>query len=142
METFGQPVFPTGLESFAAAKSLRSTYPTFQGAALSTTQNGTATYIANTTSESSFSFGTTEQDMVFAGVSAESMKNPAGVPVTSRSTELFHRYVVAVNSTVVEDEETLVNTGVGHQHLNVGSLHGYAVPPVDGLIGHGPHQYI
>jgi len=139
VETAGRPVFPTGLESFSAAQGLQSEYARFEGASLSTTQNGTASYIANTTSGLAYSFGSTEQDMVFSGFETGSSKNAYGFPSIGASTELFHRYVAAVNSTVVEDEETLVFTSIPHHHVNLGSLHGYAVPGINGLLGHGPH---
>lgn len=138
VQTVGQPVFPTGLESFSVAQGVQSQYPSFQGASVATSQNGTATYIANATALTSFSFGTTEQDMVFAGISVGGTKNAEGFPAITGSTELFHRYVVAVNSTVVEDEETLVETSIPHTHINLGSVKGYAVPGINSMLGRGP----
>lgn len=138
IETVGQPVFPTGLESFSSVQDLQSQVSAFQGASLSTTQNGSATYIANETSSTSISFGTTEQDMVFAGLEIDS-STAAGFPSISGSTELFHRYVVAVNYTVVEDEENLVDTGVSHNHLAIlDSSQDFAAPGVKSMLGRGP----
>ncbi|KAF1354911.1 peptide N-acetyl-beta-D-glucosaminyl asparaginase amidase A-domain-containing protein [Delphinella strobiligena] len=138
VETVGQPVFPTGLESFSSVQDLQSQVSAFQGASLFTTQNGSATYIANETSSTSFSFGTTEQDMVFAGLETDS-STAAGFPSISGSTELFHRYVMAVNYTVVEDEENLVDTGIIHNHLDIlDSSQDFAAPGVKSMLGRGP----
>lgn len=138
VQTIGQPVFPTGLEAFSAAEDVHSEYPLFQGASLSTTQNGSATYLANETSSTSFSFGTTEQDMVFAGIRIGSGKNAQGFPSIASSDELFHRHVLAVNSTVVEDEETLVDTAIEHIHGPPGNGKGFAANGVQGMLGRGP----
>lgn len=117
IQTFGQGVFPTGLESFAACDTVHNDYRSFQGASLATTQNGTAYYTANQTAKTSFSFGTTEQDMTFSGLSATygggGYRNP---PKITQSRELFQRHVKAVNSTVVEDHETLTGQDVEHYH--------------------------
>ncbi|KAK6436836.1 hypothetical protein LTR95_006966 [Oleoguttula sp. CCFEE 5521] len=134
VQTLGQGVFPTGLESFSASNAVHSIIPTFQGASLSTTQNGNATYIANTTSSTSSSFGTTEQDMTFAGVTAGSGTGPYGFPAIAGSRELFERHVLAVNGTVVADTETLVGSPVAHQHGGQGSGRGFAL---SGLLGRG-----
>lgn len=109
VRTLGQPVFPTGLESFSAAKAIHPHYARFEGAWLSTTQNGTATYLANETAKTSFSFGMTEQSLTFSGI-----EDAAG---GATSEELFRRYVKAVNDTVVEDNEILVDTPIGHQFV-------------------------
>lgn len=132
VETIGQPVFPTGLESFSPGHS------NFQGAALSTSQNGSATYIANQTSLTSFSFGTTTQDMTFSGLEIESSEDAEGFPTITGSTELFHRYVEAVNATVVEDEETLIDSAIHHVHLGLDSTRGFANSGVKEMLGRGP----
>ncbi|GAB7356322.1 hypothetical protein MBLNU459_g7118t2 [Dothideomycetes sp. NU459] len=138
VQTIGQPVFPTGLESFSPAPDLQSQLPSFQGASLSTTQNGSATYIANSTSLTSFSFGTTAQDMVFSGLEIGSSKDAAGFPSITSNYELFHRYVEAVNGTVVEDEETLVDSAIHHSHLGLDSSLGFAAGGVKAMLGRGP----
>lgn len=138
VQTLGRPVFPTGLESFSAVEDIQTVYPTFQGAALSTIQNGSATYMANTTSSTSSSFGTTEQDMVLAGVRAGASKNAQGFPTLTGNTELFHRYIMAVNGTVTEDEETLTGKSIRHQHIGLDSSRGFANSGVRGMLGRGP----
>lgn len=104
--TIGEAVFPTGLEAFVARKGLHETLPSFAGAWLRTTQNGSATYLANNTESTSFSFGHTEQEMSFGGIRRLSF----------REEELFHRYVEAVNSTVVRDQEILLHAPDDHVH--------------------------
>lgn len=139
VDTVGSAVFPSGLESFSVAQALRPQYPAFQGASLSTTQNGTATYIANATSLASFSFGTTAQDMVFSGIEV-SRGNANSFPPVSGSTELFHRYVKASNGSVVQDDETLIGSSIPHRHGHAGSTHGFGVGGIRGQLGHGPAQ--
>lgn len=119
-QTLGRPVFPTGLESFSDAESMRSPSNTFQGSSLATTQNGSATYMANQTASTSYSFGTTEQDMTFSGVRADRGNTGHGAfspfPKITQNTELFHRHATAVNGSVVQDDETLIHTAVSHKH--------------------------
>ncbi|KAK5134244.1 hypothetical protein LTR08_006787 [Meristemomyces frigidus] len=132
VQTLGQPVFPTGLESFAEAENIHAHYSGFQGASLSTTFNGNATYLANETSSTSFSYGTSEQDMVFSGISVGNAQSTQDFPPISTSQELFHRHVTATNGTVTDDEETLVDEAVGHVHGSTGSGRGFALSDVPG----------
>jgi len=118
VETKGQAVFPTGLEAFVKVA------PAFQGSLLSTTQNGSATYLANTTSSKSFSFGTTEQDMTLSGIRGGRGYEGQG----AGDTELFYRHALAVNGTVTVDEERVLGDNVQHAH---GYGHGH------GDNGHG-----
>jgi len=139
VEVFGEPVFPSGLESFSTAAQLHAIYPSFQGASLITTQNGTATYVANTTSSTSSSYGTTEQDMVFAGIRVGPSQSAQDYfPAISGSMELYHRYVQAVNSTVAQDEEQLIDTIISHRHPDMENIYDFAVSSIKGMIGHGP----
>jgi hypothetical protein len=112
VQTIGQAVFPTGLEAFV------NVAPAFQGSLLSTTQNGSATYLANTTASKSFSFGTTEQDMTLTGIRANGGYGAQG----AGDTELFYRHALAVNGTVTVDEEKVLGNTVQHAH---GHGHGY-----------------
>jgi hypothetical protein len=116
VKTLGQPVFPTGLESFTPAEHAKFRLPRFEGARLYTTQNGTATYLANGTSQASFSYGTTEQDYTFSGLQVSSNGTPHRFPKIDGSSELFHRYVKAVNGTVVEDDGLLLGDTLGHPY--------------------------
>lgn len=102
----GIPVFPSGLQSFDVLPAVQASYPTFQGSSLATTQNGSAYYYSNGTVSSSY--GTTEQDMLFQGSQVGSTSSEYGYPTVSSSEELYHRYIKAVNATVVVDDETLI----------------------------------
>lgn len=138
MQAMGKSVFPTGLESFASVKGLETQMSSYQGADLSTTQNGSATYIANSTSATAFSFGTTAQDMLFSGLEIIHFDNATTLPAITGSKELFHRYAMAVNGTVVEDEESLVDTPVLHTHLSLDDSRGYAASGIKATLGRGP----
>ena len=116
VKILGEPVFPTGLESFSAAEAVEPRYSGFQGAWLSTTQRGNATYLANETAQTSFSFGTTDQDMSLYGVRVDFSHVSHKFPALTGSDELFHRYVKAINGTVVEDEELLIGKPIGHRY--------------------------
>ena len=107
---YGPSVFPSGIQTFNVTSpsfftpagleshqniELSSASPLFGGSLLSTTQMATAEYFSGT--NSSYSFGTTEQDFDFKGAE---LSNP------DATYELYHRHVLAVNSTVTEDEQT------------------------------------
>ncbi|KAK4901592.1 hypothetical protein LTR27_001364 [Elasticomyces elasticus] len=132
VQTIGQAVFPTGLESFAAAKEIHG--HGFQGTSLTTVQNGNATYLQNTTTSASFSFGTTQQDMVFSGIETGGGGYDMEFPAISGTRELFKRHVLAVNSTVVDDNEVLVNKPIGHVHGRPGLDESL---PIAGVPGRG-----
>ena len=114
---YGPSVFPSGIEVFnqtntpsifnlpgqmqpASISIPKAKIPFLSGALLSTTQTASAEYFSSPTDpNSSYSFGTTEQDFSFQG----SQSGP-GDGVTL---ELYTRHVKAVNSTVVEDTQSL-----------------------------------
>lgn len=107
----GSPVFPTGLQSFDADPEVRGngSLPQFQGTQLQTTQNGTAYYLNSP--QLNISSGTTQQDMQFEGLRINEID--PNFPVISGSEELYQRHVVAVNATVVEDQESFVGRPIG-----------------------------
>ncbi|CAD6445249.1 5f4f0082-3b25-49af-ad88-3d54b27c0d46 [Sclerotinia trifoliorum] len=98
----GDSVFPSGLQPFAYIPSSASLIAGFSGTHLSTTQDGSATYLG--TSAGSSSFGKTNQNFQFSGLD---INNDAS------DTELYYRNVQAVNSTIVYDEERLVGAEIG-----------------------------
>lgn len=116
VKTLGQPVFPTGLEQYSACEAVEARFPGFQGSWLSTTQSGHATYLANETAQTSYSYGTTEQEMTFRGMSVDVAHDSQIFPPISATDELFRRHVKAVNGNVIEDEELLIENSVGHKH--------------------------
>jgi len=127
----GEAVFPTGIEPLSLNES-------FQGAALSTTQSGKATYIANDTSSTAISFGTTSQDVVLTGLRPTNSTITSGFPIIQDRTEIFHRRALAVNGTVLEDEETYRGTIVPHAHTVLDSGRSFAEHGVRAMIGRGP----
>ena len=107
---FGPSVFPSGIQSFNVTTpstinpsgpqpqklQLPSSLPSFSGALLSTTQTGSASYLS--AGNASYSFGTTTQDFDFKGAE---LNDPTA------TYELYHRHVMAVNSTITVDDQTL-----------------------------------
>lgn len=108
---FGPSVFPSGIQTFNITSpslfspsglqspqtlQLPATLHSFSGGLLSTTQTGSAEYLS--AGNASYSFGTTSQDFDFKGAE---LNDP------SATVELYHRYVVAVNSNVTVDEQSL-----------------------------------
>ena len=138
VQTLGQQVFPSGLEAFSAAAPVAQLWPQFEGAWLSTTQDGNATFVENTTSLAAYSFGTTTQDMKFAGIRVNGQPGPQGFPGISSTHELFERQAMAVNGSVTEDNEVLVGDTVPHDHGSPGGQHGYVF---NGLPGRGSHWH-
>lgn len=137
LKTLGHGVFPTGIEPLSVHGRSSAQYPKFQGAFLSTWQNGSAVYLANTTSQKSFSFGATEQDLTLAGIQ---VNNPMTVqdtfPRLTGSTELYGRHVKAVNGTVVEDEQTLLGQSTETNHSPYpGAQKGYVLTNIPGRGG-------
>lgn len=146
-DVYGPSVFPSGIQTFNITTpsfynpdgaSTRKTIqlspnlPSFSGALLSTTQSGIAGYFSG--ANSSYSFGTTTQDFDFRG--AES-SNPE---VTY---ELYHRHVVAVNSTVTVDEQTLAGETFGVPIAEAGEDVQLTAPEgvsVRALLGRGPGE--
>jgi len=104
----GQPVFPSGLQSFDVLPNIQGGFTQFQGSNLYTTQNGSAVYEASPAAGIATSHGTTAQDMVFSGVELSSISPSFLFPSIRGSQELYRRHVKAVNSTLVEDDESLI----------------------------------
>lgn len=144
---FGPSVFPSGIQTFNVTSpslfspsglqspqtlQLPATLPSFSGALLSTTQTGSAEYLS--AGNASYSFGTTTQDFDFKGAE---LSNP------DATVELYHRHVVAVNSTVTVDQQTLARKTYQVQLAQPEALalqpgvEGYSVRA---LLGRGPGE--
>jgi hypothetical protein len=138
VQTIGEAVFPTGLEAFTSGAVAHKGYQQFQGSILSTTQNGTATYLANTTSSKSFSYGTTEQDLILSGIQVSRYLGAEDFPSIGRSEDLFHRHALAINGTVIDDDSTLKEETRhhGHGHGASGDGHGFCLTNTPGRSGH------
>lgn len=135
----GQPVFPTGLQSFEEIQGVQG--PRFQGSNLETTQNGTAYY--QSSGNSSYSFGSTQQDMMFSGLRVDTVTSTGGTsfPQVQGSTELYQRHVVAVNGTVVDNNESLEGrTFESYSALAspAGLTNSFAAGSVRKALGRGP----
>jgi len=142
----GQPVLPTGLQSFEPLQNERNLDPLFQGSSLVTTQNGTATYEAFPAAASSVSFGNTEQDMVFSGIRFDSGSSVMYFPSISGNTELYHRYVAAVNGSVTKDDESLIGRPFDGYRGPPGSAvrgpqHVFAASRARDMLGRGPFAH-
>ncbi|CAD6587902.1 MAG: hypothetical protein ASARMPREDX12_003044 [Alectoria sarmentosa] len=141
---FGPSVFPSGIQNFNITtpsffspdgalthQNIQLSASYFSGALLSTTQTASAEYFSGI--NSSYSFGTTTQDFDFKGAEY----NP---DVTF---ELYHRQVMAVNSTITEDEQTLVGETFGipvaqpGENVPAPAFEGFSVRS---LLGRGPGQ--
>ena len=143
-DVFGPSVFPSGIQSFNVTTpstispfgpqpqtlQLPASLPSFSGALLSTTQAGSASYLS--AGDASYSFGTTTQDFDFKGAE---LNDPMA------TYELYHRHVMAVNSTVTEDEQTLAGQTIAVPVALVesitlqSSLGGFSIRS---LLGRGP----
>lgn len=146
-DVYGASVFPSGIQSFNITTpsyfdlagdmtyqsiQLSASLPSFSGALLSTTQTGTAEYFSGI--NSSYSFGTTTQDFDFKGVEADA---------PGMTYELYKRHVMAVNSTITEDEQTLAGETFGvpvtlaGENVPTPTFEGFSVRS---LLGRGPGQ--
>ena len=141
---FGPSVFPSGIQSFNVTTpstinpsgpqpqtlQLPASLPAFGGALLSTTQSGSASYLS--AGSASYSFGTTNQDFDFKGAE---LNDPTA------TYELYHRHVIAVNSTVTVDDQTLagrtvaVPVALGEGITLQSDIGGFSVRS---LLGRGP----
>ena len=143
---FGPSVFPSGIQSFNVTTlsiinpsgpqpqtlQLPESLPSFNGALLSTTQTGSASYLS--AGNASYSFGTTTQDFDFKGAE---LNDPAA------TYELYHRHVMAVNSTITIDEQTIAGQTIAVPVALVESL---TLQPdfggfsIRSLLGRGPGE--
>ena len=143
---FGPSVFPSGIQSFNITVpsiinptgprphtlQLPESLPSFSGALLSTTQTGSASYLS--AGNASYSFGTTTQDFDFKGVE---LNDPAA------TYELYHRHVVAVNSTITTDEQTIAGQTIAVPVALVESITlqpDYGGFSIRSLLGRGPGE--
>jgi hypothetical protein len=97
LEVDGEATFPTGLQSFTNYPGAKGKLDKNKGSKLSTMQSGSAHYMAAPSLGYATGFGSTEQEFTFGGYD-----------VSEATLELYKRHVSAVNTTVVEDQQTLV----------------------------------
>ena len=145
-DVFGPSVFPSGIQSFNVTTpsiinpsgsqpqtfQLPESRPSFSGALLSTTQTGSASYLS--AGNASYSFGTTTQDFDFKGAE---LNDPAA------TYELYHRHVMAVNSTITIDEQTIAGQTIA---VPVALVESITLQPdfggfsIRSLLGRGPGE--
>ncbi len=131
----GPAVFPSGIKSFIGDSGIACTSElSSNDTLLETLQTGSALYISSPVSSS----GTTGQDYTFSGVPFNS---PLGDTV-----ELYRRYVLAVNGSLVQDKEALCGRMITTdpsvkmiaQGSSVGREEAAGVFSVRSLLGRGP----
>ncbi|KAI2634121.1 peptide N-acetyl-beta-D-glucosaminyl asparaginase amidase A-domain-containing protein [Hypomontagnella submonticulosa] len=93
-EVRGDTVFPTGLEAFVAGNTTDASQ--FEGSTLSTSRNGSATYMRPADNSYSTGVGQTHQIFSFGGVHNEDDDTP-------ESTQLYYREVSAFNDTIIDN---------------------------------------
>ena len=98
VQILGPSVFPSGLETLTPLSS----YGDWEGSSVSTRQNGSATYTRGHAINSSISYGTTEQNYIFAGIGTGPSLQYA-LPQFMATVELYSRHVLAVNGSVTQD---------------------------------------
>lgn len=145
----GPSVFPSGVQSFNTSPALfalpghqsqlvpytssPAPLPYLSGARTTTTQSGSASYLA--AGNASYSFGTTSQNFIFRGIEAVG---------EGADMELYTTQVQAVNSSVVADAESLVGRRVGSPLLAQGRggeaavVQQYEGTGVREMLGRGP----
>ena len=145
-DVFGPSVFPSGIQSFNVTTpsiinpsglqpqtlQLPESRPSFSGALLSTTQTGSASYLS--AGNASYSFGTTTQDFDFKG---------AELNDAAATYELYHRHVMAVNSTITIDEQTIAGQTIAVPVALVESITlqpGFGGFSIRSLLGRGPGE--
>ena len=141
---FGPSVFPSGIQTFDVGSpstlnipgraapdhfQLQTSLSGFKGALLSTTQKGSAEFRA--AKNHSYSYGTTEQEFSFKGAKFDFEEGA--------TYELYKRHVLAVNSTVAEDSQTLVGQTMRIRTAEPGEISPAAEEfSVSAMLGRGP----
>ena len=137
---YGQLALSTGLQTVEALASANAALQTFIGTALQTSQNGSGHYVASPVPGGSMSSGSTEQDFVFGGIQASPGHD--GSSPLSGSYELYRRHVLAVNGSVVRDEESWLGNPSGNPALpaplTTQSDQTFVASSVKAMLGRGP----
>lgn len=137
-QNVGPSAFPNGVDSFAPND-------VYNGDSFNTRQNGSAQYISLASSNTSQSWGSTEQDLTLSGIQAGPPSYP-NFPTVERTQQLYSRQVLAVNATVVQDSNpspTGPTYAVGQAPFSgnedVNGIYNYAPPPqVNNMVGRHP----
>lgn len=135
-QVLGSPVLPSGIEGFEAAGTVGNA----GGSSLTTYQDATGTYLAPANGRS-ISFGTTSQNMTLSSllggggglVNSFTMSFP-GVTIGE---ELFSRNVMAVNGTVVQDQDSILGREESVEHAVASQVQSLLDLVLSGLPGRG-----
>jgi Peptide N-acetyl-beta-D-glucosaminyl asparaginase amidase A len=139
VQMVGQLAFPSELQSFGIGGWTKANLASFSGTSSNNRQNGSATYLAAPSQTKSYSWGSTEQDLSFAGIQASLFAIQTGAPPVQGSSELYHRHVLATNGTVIEDEHTLVGkTFQNHYPAIFADKQSFARSDIKAMLGRGP----
>ncbi|OCK81792.1 hypothetical protein K432DRAFT_294695 [Lepidopterella palustris CBS 459.81] len=139
LQVIGQLAFPSSLRTFNSSGLAKLNFAAFPGTSSNNRQNGTATYLAAPSQSKSYSWGSTEQDLFFAGVEGSVSTIQSGAPTIKGSIELYHRHVLATNGTIVEDEETLVGQTFSNSYPPLtGDEQSFARLDIKSILGRGP----
>lgn len=106
VRVIGPNVFPT--DQLGSTKRSSDSSPTLTGTHLNTVQNGSATYLAAPKLKYAVGHGATEQDLIFS--TSEGFQPPLRnqqMYGPERDYRFYRRHVLAVNGTLVEDDETI-----------------------------------
>ncbi|KAF2840826.1 hypothetical protein M501DRAFT_1014822 [Patellaria atrata CBS 101060] len=131
----GDSVFPNGLQPYLTTNPAGHT---FAGSSSDNRQNGTAFYLAVPSRGRSYSWGATEQDFSFSGVKASESLNSQVGAFSKGDEELYHRHALAVNGTVVEDEESPIMQPQSPRLAELRNVEGFGRLDVMSLLGRGP----
>jgi hypothetical protein len=106
VQQIGDLAFPNIVKTFSRAPQYGST---FTGSTVTNTQNGTAGYLSAPALKRSFGHGMTEQWYTLNGLRGAS---------TTGGTELWRRHVLAVNDTLIGDEQSFGGASAGWKVQN------------------------
>lgn len=106
VQRIGDLAFPSELKTLS---HLPQNSSSFAGTSSSDSQNGTASYLGAPALKRSFGHGTTEQYYWLSGIgdSGTTVQDDTPVAAASGGTELYRRHVLAVNDSLVLDEEAI-----------------------------------
>lgn len=100
ISTVGTSIYPSGLQPFTAIAKAAAIVPNLAGTTMSISENGSAALVSSPKLSTSFTFGGSQVQMRFGGLSG---KGAMGTP----DTELYFRSVRATNGTINMDMESI-----------------------------------
>jgi hypothetical protein len=139
IQTIGDLAFPSELKTFREAPENGFS---FSGASSKNWQNGTASYLSAPALKRSFGSGTTEQLYSLAGIGDSATTVQDGTPgiAAPSDTKLYRRHVLAVNDSLVLDEESIGGADEIQKSVFAQATgeHAFAQSGIRALLGRGP----